>query len=52
MCNKYQEKPINFGLNFVKMSKNGDFGNPKVTFCDFSTKSVPTLYDFCNSTIP
>ena len=42
MCNKYKEKSINFGLNFVKMSKEGEFGNPNVIDHNFSTKSVPT----------
>jgi hypothetical protein len=35
---KYKENLI----HFVKMRKNGDFGKSKVTFCDFSIKSVPT----------
>ena len=32
--------------------KKGDFENPKVIYCDFSTKSDPTQYNFCNSTNP
>ena len=52
MCNKYKEKSIKFWLHLVKMSKKGDFGYSKVINCNFSTKSVPTQYDFCNSTIP
>ena len=27
--------------NSLKMSKNGDFENPKVINCEFSTKSIP-----------
>ena len=34
------------------MSKKEDFEIPKVINCSFSTKSAPTWYNFCNSTIP
>ena len=42
-------KNLGLGLNFRlcseynrKSAKKGDFENPKVINCDFSTKSVPT----------
>ena len=32
--------------------EKGDFENPRVINCNFSTKSVPDYYGFCNSTVP
>ena len=47
---------VNYEKKWTFISENelkkGDFGNLKVPNPDFSTKSVPTQYDFCNSKIP
>ena len=45
---KYEKKGTSISKNELR---KGGFENPKVVKCDFSTKSVPTYYDFCNNTI-
>ena len=38
-------------IKFVKMSKKGDFENPKIQNNDFITKSFPNYCGFSNSVV-
>ena len=48
--NSVQDKK-DLQIPVVKMSKKGDFENPKVPNRDFSTKSVPDYCGFSNSAV-
>ena len=39
-------------LRFGENEQKGDFENPKVLNCDFSTKSVPNQCGFFNGGVP
>ena len=51
MCDISVNKHVKINLTFMEMRKKGDFENPKVPDCYFSTKSVPNYCGFSYSVV-